>query len=218
VSVSGRQFKARLQPKIAGQDDTIRVSSTSTLADLGWVGRVGRHGVGGRFEGRGHGHTIGSVGGDGPIRAGWTGTNEVDVPSGRACSLQLRTTLSPLARYSPRTGRRVGAERPLEVVEALSPTSSPPRQRLLGDSVQGGPNDGLWYVVAANYYMDRTSEMNPFIRPGAAPHADERHRPARVQARASPGCKRPCSRQFLYIQHHMQGIRLDIHVRWPMEA
>ena len=33
-------------------------------------------------------------------------------------------------------------------------------------SVGGGPNDGLWYVTAVHYYMDRTSEMNPFIRPG----------------------------------------------------
>lgn len=31
--------------------------------------------------------------------------------------------------------------------------------------VSGGPNDGLWYVAEAHYYMDRTSEMNPFIRP-----------------------------------------------------
>jgi hypothetical protein len=38
------------------------------------------------------------------------------------------------------------------------------------DSVRGGPNDGLWHVTAAHYYMDRTSEMNPFIRPGG--HAD----------------------------------------------
>lgn len=32
--------------------------------------------------------------------------------------------------------------------------------------VQGGPNSGLWYVVGANWYIDHTSEMNPFIRPG----------------------------------------------------
>lgn len=34
------------------------------------------------------------------------------------------------------------------------------------DTVRGGPNDGLWYVTAVHDYMDRTSEMNPFIRPG----------------------------------------------------
>jgi len=34
------------------------------------------------------------------------------------------------------------------------------------DSVTAGPNGGLLYVVSAHYYMDRTSEMNPFIRPG----------------------------------------------------
>ncbi|MHB1329846.1 MAG: hypothetical protein ACYC2K_16735 [Gemmatimonadales bacterium] len=33
-------------------------------------------------------------------------------------------------------------------------------------SVAGGPNDGLWYVTAVHYYMDRTSEMNPLIRSG----------------------------------------------------
>jgi hypothetical protein len=33
------------------------------------------------------------------------------------------------------------------------------------DSVRTGPNAGLWYVTAVHYYMDRTSEMNPFIRP-----------------------------------------------------
>ncbi|MGH7426937.1 MAG: hypothetical protein ACREJ4_00985 [Candidatus Methylomirabilaceae bacterium] len=37
------------------------------------------------------------------------------------------------------------------------------------DSVTAGPNVGLWYVVSAHYYMDRTSEMNPFIRPGGRP-------------------------------------------------
>jgi hypothetical protein len=34
------------------------------------------------------------------------------------------------------------------------------------DSVLGGPNAGLWYVAFARYVMDRTTEMNPFIRPG----------------------------------------------------
>ncbi len=32
-------------------------------------------------------------------------------------------------------------------------------------AVVDGPNDGLWYVSAVHYYMDRTTEMNPFIRP-----------------------------------------------------
>lgn len=34
--------------------------------------------------------------------------------------------------------------------------------------ISDGPNEGLWFVSAASFYMDRTTEMNPYIRPNGA--------------------------------------------------
>lgn len=34
--------------------------------------------------------------------------------------------------------------------------------------LDGGPNDSFWYVTTAQYYMDRVTAMNPYIRDGGA--------------------------------------------------
>ncbi len=46
------------------------------------------------------------------------------------------------------------------------PIRQQPDSGVSADSVRDGPNDGLWYITAARYEMDRGSSMNPFIRAG----------------------------------------------------
>lgn len=46
------------------------------------------------------------------------------------------------------------------------PVDAFPDSGFVTDSVRGGPNDGLWYVTAVRYRMERGSSMNPFIRLG----------------------------------------------------
>ncbi len=60
----------------------------------------------------------------------------------------------------------IGADSALQRVSIEPSVRSPAAQDsgFTAASVAGGPNDGLWYVTAVHYYMDRTSEMNPFIR------------------------------------------------------
>lgn len=36
--------------------------------------------------------------------------------------------------------------------------------------VSSGPNEGLWYITASTFHLDRVTEMNPFIRPGGPIH------------------------------------------------
>jgi hypothetical protein len=56
------------------------------------------------------------------------------------------------------------SNRPLDIIQPSWPDSA------YDDSkVQDGPNKGLWYVASADFLMDRTAEMNPFLRSNYSP-------------------------------------------------
>lgn len=44
-----------------------------------------------------------------------------------------------------------------------------PDSAYVRDRVQGGPNADLWYVTSADFFMDRTADMNPFLKQNYTP-------------------------------------------------
>ncbi len=167
-SVSGWRYDGPILP---GLNDSVHVVSTST--GLSWSG-VGV--MSGRVS------AIVTVGGAVDTLAGALTVKSRTGPAWRWDSgdkWTFRQDGPPTCAYTAFEvpgGTRLGVNRrtsgcfesdPDQIV-SIEPSVRSPVSRDSGftaDSVRGGPNDGLWYVTAVHYYMDRTSEINPFIRP-----------------------------------------------------
>lgn len=166
-SVSGWEFTGRLATTHGSQSDTVRITSASTSGT--WVGIGVLSGVVSAYVvTNGNPDTL-----SGPLvvtnRTGaawrWTEADWMFHKDGPTlCAYSAFQTPFP----SPNPGM-LAADRRTSRCDggSIEPdVTGFPDSGFTADSVPSGPNDGLWYVVAASYYMDHTSEANPFVRPG----------------------------------------------------
>ncbi len=167
-AVTGWEFAGKLEPKVGAQADTVRVTSAST--SMTWVGTAVLSGIVSAFVvWRGAADTVTA-----PLvvlnRSGadwsWGETKWKFHPDGPVlCGVLYGDYVMPGGTMLSANRRTSACGAPLGSGGSIEPNVvSYPDSGFSAASVQDGPNSRLWYVVAAHYGMDRTSEMNPFIR------------------------------------------------------
>lgn len=96
----------------------------------------------------------------------WDGSDWLWADSTSNTDCDYQPFYLPIDPSIPNAGR-LAVNRPAPgctglVLSSVAPYESPDTAFAISD-VPKGPNEGLHYVIAAGYYMDRTAEMNPFL-------------------------------------------------------
>src|SRR5688500_13357601 len=165
-AVTGWQFTGPILP---GLNDSVRIASSSTAS--AWTGTAVLSGTVSAFVTIGgvsdtlHG-SLAVAGRTDPAwrwdnGSKWTFQQDGPVLCGYAAFVVPGATLLGVNR---RTSTCVPSEQSSIEPSVILPASADSGFTMA--SLRARPNDALWFVTAAHYYMHRSSDMNPFIRPG----------------------------------------------------